>query len=654
MKRAVFYMVLVLSLATAHTALAQRKGALPSQPPAPPNSEPDQPEANEPNKPDAVHMTKVEPAEWAPADSLCYLGITDVSETWDGFKKTGAYAVMNDPAAAEALAGLNPFVAAVGEFQGRLAKLLDVTPAQLKNPFGGPLTFYVSAPRGAKPEAIEIGLVAGVGDAELMKTYYGAAVAKLKPLGTHEAVTVDKDTIDVFTTSPGKPKKDSAKSGDDEFDKLDRGKPGALAGSPDQMFKKGLDQVFSADNLPAKFAVCLTKDRLIVASTADQVKAVLQGEKRARTLADTDDYQALLRNLRPTGTVRFLVNLPRVLDMVKGAADDAEKLRSTLKTIGSDCLGSVVGHARFGASSYDSKMELLFLMNGQRSGLAKLLSPENGATAPPAIVSAGTCLYAGCNVNVPQLLDDIEQMLRASDPEGADKFRAFLEPKQLPTGETVNYRKDFLEHLRGPITLALGFSRPLGPNCGRFLFALGHKDQAAITAFLAGPGSQGMLQPRDLRGNQVFDLPPIPPVLPPGLALTSTADRLVLGNAPVIEAALTPATGDALSATSAWKRVARVIPEQAWLTVYMDSRSVLDAAAELNKKKEEPAAAGAGGPDITALLMSALMQTAPGGAKGGDSERADKLAKYATQAVYTVSTTPAGVQVTAVQLRPEK
>ena len=653
MKRASIYLVVLLSLIATQTAFAQRGRSRPAEPAQPPPAEPDQPaqpQEGQPAQPapPAAHPTKVEPAEWAPADSLVYVGITDVGETWDSFKKTGGYAMMADPAAAEALAGVSPLSAAITELQSRLAKMLGVPPAELKNPFDGPLTFYAAAPRGAKPEAIELGVVAGVGDAELMKTYYQAAVTRLKALGTHETVSADADTIDVFTMNESKPPTGEA-AGDNEFDKLDEGQASPLAGSPEQMLKKGLDKYFSANSLPAKLAACLTADRLIVASTADHVKTVLQHEKRARTLADTDDHQALLQHLKPVGTVRFLVNLPRILDMVKGVTSgpEADELRKTFKMIGAESLGSVVGHMRVGASSYDSKIESLFLMSGQRAGLARVLSMENIPTAPPATVPAGTCIYVGCNLSATALLDEIEQMMRDVDAAWADSMQAAL-TRQLPTGETINYRKDFLEHLRGPLTVAFGFTRPLGPNCARLLLGLGHKDQAAVTAFLTGPAAQGLLQPRDLRGNQVFDLPGIPPFLPAGLALAPTSDRLILGTTPAVEAALNPAASEPLSATEAWRRVARVVPEQAWLTIYFDGRGLLDATSELAGKKDELAAAGT--PDLSAMLLMQLTQSADSTGKGG----VGKLAKYAGQAIYTVSTTPAGLQVTAVQLRPEK
>ncbi len=40
--------------------------------------------------------SKIDPAELVPADALVYLGVTDVGQAWDDFKKTSAYAVRNE------------------------------------------------------------------------------------------------------------------------------------------------------------------------------------------------------------------------------------------------------------------------------------------------------------------------------------------------------------------------------------------------------------------------------------------------------------------------------------------------------------------------------------------------------------------------------
>ena len=406
--------------------------------------------------------------------------------------------------------------------------------------------------------------------------------------------------------------------------------------------------------MPPRLALALAPDRLVVAATAEQVKAVLKGEKRTRTLTDTDDYQALLKHFRPTGPVRLVVNVPRVLELVKGATTgpELESLRKTLRMVGADCLGSVVGHMRVGASSYDSKAELLFLMSGQRTGIAQLLSMENLSTTPAANVPAWTFVYAACNVNVPKLIDQIEQAMREVDPAGADKLHDGMAQK-LPNGDTVDYRKEFLDHLRGPLTASFALTKPISISSGRVLLGLGHGDQAALARFLGGANLQAFLQPRDVRGTQVYDVQPLPPLVPAGLALAATKDRLVLGNVPAVEAALAPAA-EPLSATEVWKRAARVAPEQAWLIVYVDQRGLLQGLLEVAKKKDDAAAGVAGGPDFVAAVVMMAANSLSNNASGGAAGGFEKFLSYAGQTIYAAATTPDGIQFTVVQLKPEK
>lgn len=592
--------------------------------------------------------SKVDPAEWAPADAVVYIGITDIDRTWKDFKKTAAYEIMNDQALAEAVPSFDLVGTLVEKLQERLAKALDVPPAQLKMPFRGPVTLYVAAPRGAGPEDIQPGLVACVGDAKLMKKYYDTAVGKLKEISKHDSESAGAQTIDVFTsvTAEEEQEEEQEEEDFDEFDEFGGGMDpfgGMLGGlSVDDL----LDKLFSAESMPETLAMCLTEDRLIVATSPEQVKAALRLDKSSRTLADADDHKALLRHLKPIGTVRLLVNLPRLIDVFKakaGGESDAEELQKWLKALGAESLRSLVGHLRVGAASYDSKFELLFLMSGQRSGVAKILSMENRSSAPPPSVAATTCVYAGCNLDIPKLLEDIERMLRQESPEVADRFRAGLEaaPVMGPGSEPVNLLKEFLDHLTAPLTVTLGFTKPLGPNCVRSLLTLGHRDQNAMVRFFSS--NFPMLQQRDVRGTQVFDEPS-------GFTLAPTADRLLAGSSAAVESALEPTAGEPLAETDAWRQVARFVPEKTWFTLYIDQRKMSEAVLELADKQEELMAGG--GPDSVTIALMWLLQRMSGG-MGGDPEQARKLLRYSAPKIFTIATTPEGVRITNVGLKPE-
>ncbi len=582
----------------------------------------------------------VDPAEWVPAEALFFVGITDVERVWEDFKKTASYALLSDKSLSEKAPQMGLFVQAQEELQERLAQALDVTKEQLRNPLRGPLALY-ALEDPAKPGELEPGLIATVRDAATMRRYYDAVVRKLKDAAQYESVSVGSDTIDVFTSQRGSPKdRWPAEDFDPDFG-AGESPLELLAGGPEKAVEQALDELFSADTLPPKLALCLTPERLIVAGSVDRVKAALKREKPGRSLADTDDYKALLRHLKPVGPVRLVCNVPRVIEMGKAAAQDNPELGTMLKVIGAESLRSLVGHMRFGAAAYDSKFELLLLMKSDRVGLARILSMENRPTAPPASIGADTVMFFGVNLQPMKLYEDIERMVRQTDAQAADQMRQAMEAAPMIFGgQPINLLTDFLDHLRGPLTVSLGFARPLNADAVRFVLSLGHKDQPAMTKFFSS--FVGMLQPRDLRGTQVFDMPMMQ------MSLAATSDRLVLGNTPAVESALEGRASEPLAEADAWKKVARLVPEQSWLTIYVDSRRMTEAAIELAKAGDSTGGGFVGG------FASGFMAGMAADSEASDPDVLRKMLPYQAVNVMTISTTPEGVQFTSVTLKPEK
>ena len=258
----------------------------------------------------------------------------------------------------------------VKKFKERLARLLDVDPAELRDPFAGPLAMYLAVPPGGGPDDVQGVLIAGVGELDVMQSYLNAVTARLKEAATgYETVSAGRHTIQVFTSSGAAPEEEE----EDEFD-FDEGGPSPLGmGMGPEALTAAIDdrleKVFSLEDLPEELAVCLADDRLYVAGSADHIKRALAQERGGQTLAETDDHQALLQNLKPVGQVRLLINLPRLFEMAK-AEGDQDAVSKWLGILGAGSLRSVVGHARIGTKSYESKLELMFLMRGERTGLA--------------------------------------------------------------------------------------------------------------------------------------------------------------------------------------------------------------------------------------------------------------------------------------------
>lgn len=593
----------------------------------------------------ALAEKKIDPAQWVPGDALVYVGVTDVDRMWNNFKKTNGYAVMNDETITEHVSELGAVTAAIEKLKSKLAEALDVQPKQLKNPFSGPLAFYLEVAPDA-PDDLHPALVASVGDAELMKSYYKSATSKFKEHAKHESVSFGEYSIDVFTSTAEKADDETAE--DDEFGDFDDD-PSPFAGlgqSPDEIFSNGVDKLFSPEAMPPKLALCLTDDRLVVGTSADQVRAALKPRGYGTTLAETDDYQALLRYLKPVGSVRLVFNLPRVIEVAKANADsgDVEEMREWLRTFGVESLRSVVGHLRLGAKSYDSKFELLFLTSGQRSGLAEILAMDNRPTDPPDFVAADTCLYVGINLNVPRLIDQIERLVRQADAAAADAMRAQLESLQLmPDAEPINVRKDFIDHLREPLCLVMSTSKPVDMESVRVSLTMGHRDQSAIVRFLS---QIPMLQAQELRGTQIFGS-----MMMPGFVLAPTAERLIIGSIAVVENAMSPSAAQPLAQSRAWQRAQRFVPSESWFTMFMDQRRMLEAALDLSKNGQLGMGMVAMNPGI---MMLSQMYGEMAEALGDDPARIEKLLHYQGAAIITVTTMPEGVRLTGVNLKPEE
>lgn len=604
-------------------------------------------------KADIPKAAKVDPAEWAPADALFYLGITDVGQVWADFQKTGAYELLSGKAGTEGL----PQVDVVGDtlraLRQRLADVLGVTPDELQNPFDGPLTFYVvaSSTKGMpKLEDSVPGLVAGLGYAALLRQYYDAVVGKLKEKCQHESISVGTDFIDVFTAA--EPDKKAA-AADDDFADFDAGGAG-LTTLPLKL-KKAVDALLAGDALPPKLAMCLTEERLVVADTANSVKAVLQKEQRDRTLADLDDYKALHEHLKPVGPIRFMVSVPRLVKLAEADAKKGdEDTQKTLNMFAIDTLGSLVGHCRFGAASYESKIDLLLLTHDRNAGLMKLLLQENAPVAPPAHVGSETFIFASANVAVVQLLNDLEFILRrGGDAEAADAVKNALEIKQ-ESGETVNLRKALLSYLKGPYVFNLGLTQPVGPKSSVVAtLSCGHTDQAALNQALANPAiTQLELTKRDLRGTAVYDLPPLPPMMVAGATAAAGKDQFFLGLSAATEKALAGSPAERLADSPAWKRAARFLPEQAWAVVYIDEYAMTEALLTL--VNAPPDAELEGGMDLGGMVRMGMVQSLRMKAPGVDLSNTAPLLKHLSQQVFALSTSPAGLQLTAIELKPEK
>lgn len=575
------------------------------------------------------------PAEWAPGDALAFVGVSDTAELWEEIKKTAGYRMMQDPAAEKAAAPTKKMIEAL---KTRLASLTGKSPEGLKNPFRGPAALYFTVAPGGGLDDMEFVAIVGVGDRELMRTQYDSGIKKLREMASgYETDSVGSHEIHVF--------ENAAAADDDEDDDEDDGfedDPFGFRQNPmNAVVDQFLEGITSGEALPERLAVCLTDDRLIVSTAVEALKAALRRRDASGSLAASADYRALKRHFKPLGQIRLVVNLPRLIEMARKADKDDTKWVAALGARG---VGALIAHAAIRAKDYDQKLEALLLLDGKRSGLAKILSMKNRPVAPPALISDGTVFYASVNLDATTVVDEVEKIVRADDPAAADAMRASMEAVPMPSGEMVNVRKDLLEHLTAPLTFGLRFDKPYTLETSHILMTLGHRSRAAIDRFLGLIGPP-YLMARDLRGTQVFD------ALMFGIAVTAGADAVLIGNRQAVDDALRPTAAGRLAHDPEFKRAAKLAPQEAWLTLYIDSRRLNDAMHSL--LADPMALQGAMMTHPLAMILSGAAMAVENDPEAKAAlDATDKLLKYYAPAIFTARTTSDGIRFEWVQLTP--
>jgi len=585
---------------------------------------------------------KVDPAEWVPADALAYVGVADLDELFTQFKSSIPYRIMQDEQAREVTGEANALGRMLEELRRRVAEALEVPPEGLRNPLAGPLALSVIVParEGADPAVL---LMAGVGDRELMESYYRQARKRLRELSDeYEQVDSAGQTIDVFMRRPSEEEGQSEEDEDQKPDWADRPVPKEdISHFVDDL----LGELFSPGAMPPTLAMCLTNSRLLVSTEVEALKNALRQRRAGGSLAETDAYRTLLRRFRPAGLVRFVVNLPRLLEREMGKADDEE--RREMRALGLDGFREVIGHLRYDQADADGVFEALVLMRGERKGLARLLSMDNRDVGTPPAAPSGTLVYGFVNLNVLEMLDEIERVVRQTDPETAESLRDSLGEIETPDGP-LNLRKDLLEHLRGPLTLAMGMEPPVSIAGAHLLVSIGHSNRDAIRrvverllGLMTGPA-----EPRDLRGTPVY-------VMPFATAVAPAADRILLGTIASVESVLKSSGEEAaLTGDGEFRRAAQFASRQAWLMLYVDARRLLQTCIELGRDPQTMQTAAPANPAAAALV--AMAKQFVGTVPDGDVDRLRFLLPYQAPIILTVSTVEEGLLIRYVALKPQK
>jgi len=589
----------------------------------------------------AEHPTAVDPAAWAPPDALAYLGVADTGQLSAAFQDTAFYRMIQE-GGEQAAAGQPPLPARIyTRLREYLSRALDAEPQQLGNPFGGPLALYLAPPPGDPTGEPGVVLVAGVGDAGIMREYYGRVLQKFQRLaGSYEKIAAGSYTIDCFA-GPAEEQKQRAQ---------DPNAPGVAEweggrGDIEALLNALFGRLFSSDGTPQRLALCLTGERLIAAPTAGHVQDVLGRRQGAGTLLESEHHQTLVREFQPLGCVRLLVNLDGLFRRME--REGGAELSQALTMLGARSMRGLVGHVLLGSEAFESKAELLLLLGGRRDGLAHILSMDNAPLTPPASVPLDTVVYASVNADLVAILDELERMIRQIDPHAADELRRATEKIELPGEEPLLLRAELLEKLRPPLVCALRFQPPAGPDAARLSLTAGHRDRQALARVLTRLGSlvPGAAVQRDVRGTTVYDFPGAGV----SLALTDATLTGCTGDSSALTASA-PAPQPGLADGPLFKALAAHAPREAWGVLFVDRRRLREFAVAMAGQTAALASAPATSP--AALLRMGIAQALAAGITPEQIADAPRLSRYQAASLTTLATTPAGIRLTLVRLRP--
>lgn len=587
-----------------------------------------------------------DPAALAPPDALVWLGVSDLTKLRQSIERTNAYKLVNDPIAKKIMSDASLLGTMGTKVKARLAEAMKVEPDALKNPFGGPLSFYLLPPAAESklPRGV---LVAGVAEPELMKDYYARVRARFRETADdYESVDFDGVAIDVFESSPQTQAQGESSDGEDDPNSADdpnEAAPFEMGESPLVfLLDKALQDVLAGEAMPERLAACLTERFLVVSQGADEVKDVLRRLRGGERLADSDDYKVLERRFAAAGPLRFLLNLPAVLKTVDGQDKDA---LAGIEAMGVRGVGAIVGHADFGATDYDQRMDVFVPIRGERRGLVKILSMANSDTAPAARVNREECVYARCNLDLPAMVDEVERMIRQTDPQSADELRRGLEQVPVSQTETLNLRKELIDHLKAPLALGLAIGVPARAEGLKLRVAIGHDDQAAVTRTLEVLASMapGIIVPREVRGTMVYDVPM------GAVSIAATRDALVAGTSPAVEAALQEGgEGQSLATDAEFKQAAALVAKECSVVVFINAVRMFDASLDLARREDainpiSPAA----------MILFGMREQMVRSVKDGQYDEARQLRKYHRPSIITMSTVPDGLLIQSAQLAGE-
>lgn len=586
----------------------------------------------------------VDPAGWAPDNSLFFVGIPDCNRLAEAFKKTTAYRVMTEPKFESMFKSTFGLVEAVLEIIAQHLGLESVDELKVY-PQGAAVFFVTLAPPAGEADEpeMEAVLLMDIGEnmpqaRALLRKITAALLEKGSRKQTEEVLSVKITTLHF-----PEPTEDEGEQEEEEL-------PDALEEALADLELDPFQQMMLAELLAEppdidEVSYCTDGTTLIVASSAGEIGQTLRRlrGRSDKTLASSEAGRTLARKFAADAGVRMLFNVPLLIEMIERTEPES---RSDFRAWGVDGLGAMVGSLEFAPEpGMDSRLHGFWPVRSDKPGLPAILRMKNHPVKPPATVSTAAAIYGFLNVDPKSVLKEVLDSLTRADPDAGQRTRASLK-LPLPDGSVFDLEAQFFDHLRGPAGGQLVLAKPFdAANIGAQLH-IAHNDREAMQKFLTvGPVAQ-LLQKREFLGSAIYESPMMP-ALGAGLAVTETA--LALGTTTQLERLIRAEgqTGPSLADDPRFKLVARQMPAQAWLAVYADSARLYEAqlaihqAGDATEQPQFPFAAS-----LTDLIRYGLGQMLA----NLELEDPQALRDYQGATMSTIRTEPDGLRFDMVTL----
>ncbi len=570
------------------------------------------------------------PASWAPADTVVLIEVPDFPKLMEQWKKTSFYRVFNDPQMKKMTAEIT------GKFDALLKVMvatlgLDSVEQLMVEPTGG-AAFVMKLKRenGSDKPTPLVAVVAdwGENDPKLQDSIKQAVAKAIERGGAKTTEDFDGVTITTLTAGkkPSEPAIQPVAPGQQPPPSGGDAASGAPAGIP----------------ITAKTVSFATMGTVTaIGSDVALLKKIIKRVKNkgVDSLAQTKDYETLKKRCAPLGQINFFANLPLLIGM---AAELTPEFKGQREALALDKIGAVVGTIAIAPKErVSAELRGFIPVAGDRTGLAKLLT-ENVVNKPLLEDNPfpdSTILAAWYNFKFETLLDEIYEIQRKTDPEGAERFKAGL---QIPISEemTLDLEKLF-KSFAMPLKIQFAMSPPYKSENVSMLLSLNHTDREAVAQLFSIPMLSPFMMKRDFLGQPVYDT-----FMMPGFSAALTDQALALGNTQGVEQLIRSAAGKGgptLASDPQFQFAARMAPPAVWHGSYVNTHKFLTAALALHKQAKAAAEKEDDGQINLSYDMTGQFLQGMRGIPFDDIENPEELLKYAPIFLSTATSVPEGV-----------